>query len=256
MIAPAGEGAGNQSSLRFLLQVVLSNRDVGPAGTVAVSGRQAHVRQRRIGPQVDHFGGGVAMSRPVHFVLHRLEEQERTVGLWIVVAVGRVDVESLPPEHLLAAADVADAGRQFLEVVPALGLPEPGIVHREPPDKVFAQPLGRPNAKLRAAMRSDAVANGQNGVEVVVIDSAGNVAISLGLNSSEFPNSCRRIEFAVVENTFEMLIDGRYENLEQVGDQPLRKPKHFVRETDLDPCVAILSLIKNEFAGREVKRGK
>jgi hypothetical protein len=53
-----------------------------------------------------------------------------------------------------------------------------------------------------------------------------------------------------------MLIDGRYENLEQVGDQPLRKPKHFVRETDLDPCVAILSLIKNEFAGREVKRGK
>ena len=89
-----------------------------------------------------------------------------------------------------------------------------------------------------------------------MIDSAGNVAISLGLNSSEFPNSCRRIEFAVVENTFEMLIDGRYENLEQVGDQPLRKPKHFVRETDLDPHVAILSLIKNEFAGREVKRGK
>lgn len=143
--------------------------------------------------QVNHFSGGVAVSRAVHLVLHGLEEQEGTVGLRVVVDAGRVDVEHLPPEHSLAAADVADAGEQFLKVVAAPGPLEPGIVHRKPLDELVAQPLGRSDAKLRAAMRPDAIAGGQNDVKVIVIDRAGNLAISLGLNYPKSPDSCRRI---------------------------------------------------------------
>jgi hypothetical protein len=55
-------------------------------------------------------------------------------------------------------------------------------------------------------MRTDAVADGQNGVEVVVVNRAGNLAISLGLNYPEFPDSCRRIEFTFVVNVDQVFV--------------------------------------------------
>lgn len=132
--------------------------------------------------------------------------------------LGGVNVEHLPPEHPLTAANVANAGEPFLEEVTASGPLESGIVQREPLDEVFAQPLGRPNTELRAAMRTDAVADGQNGVEVVMVHGAGNLAISLALNYSEFPNSCGRIEFAVVVNALQMFVYRGNGYLEQVGE--------------------------------------
>ncbi len=47
-------------------------------------------------------------------------------------------------------------------------------------------------------MRTDAVADGQNRVEVVVVNRAGNLAISLGVNYPEFPDSCLGKELPIV----------------------------------------------------------
>jgi hypothetical protein len=98
-------------------------------------------------------------------------------------------------------------------------------------------------------MRTDAVADGQNRVEVVVVNRAGNLAISLGLNYSEFPNSSRRVEFTILENALQVLIDGRHRDLEQSRDQPLWKPDRFMRQSHFDPRLAVFSLVKDELAG-------
>ena len=98
-------------------------------------------------------------------------------------------------------------------------------------------------------MRTDPVADGQNGVEVVVVNRAGNLAISFGLNYSEFPNSSRRVEFTILENALQVLIDGRHRDLEQSRDQPLWKPDRLMQQSHFDPRLAVFSLVKDELAG-------
>ncbi len=75
-----------------------------------------------------------------------------------------------------------------------------------------------------------------------MIDGAGNLAISLGLNYPEFPDSCRLIKFTLFVNVDQMLIRHFHRYLEQVGNHPLRQPDCLVRESYLDPRVAILGL--------------
>src|SRR5690606_41136659 len=84
----------------------------------------------------------------------------------VVVDAGRVDLEDLAPEHLLRRPDVADAGEQLVEVVPATGSLEPLVVEGEALDDVLAQALGRPDAELGAAVRLHAVADGGGGARV------------------------------------------------------------------------------------------
>lgn len=87
-------------------------------------------------------------------------------------------------EHALAGANVADAGEQFLEIVVtqrASGF-DPLVIEREAFDQKFAQSGRSPLAKRCSPCRPDAVPDGENGVEVVVVDEPGNLPFSLGLN--------------------------------------------------------------------------
>ena len=95
----------------------------------------------------------------------------------IVVDAGRVNLQHLAPEHLLRRPDVADAGQQFLEVIPAPGPLEPLVIQRKALDDVFPQPLRGPDAELRAAVRLHAVAHGDDDVEVVEL---GLVVFAIG----------------------------------------------------------------------------
>ena len=77
--------------------------------------------------------------------------------------------------------------------------------------------------RLSSPSGANPIANRRDGVEVVVIDDAPDLACSLSLNYSEFPNSCGRIEFTVVANPFQVLICSRHGHLERFRDQPLRE---------------------------------
>lgn len=55
----------------------------------------------------------------------------------------------------------------------------------------------RPLSELRAAMAAHAKPDSQDGVQVVVLDLAGDLAGALKSNYSEFPNSCFTDEFGV-----------------------------------------------------------
>jgi hypothetical protein len=111
----------------------------------------------------------VAGDGPKHLVLHLLEEQLGGLGLAVVVHGRGVDVADLLVEALLRGADIADARQQLVEVVPAAGLLEPGVVQHEALDQVFAQVGGGPLAELGAARGAHPVADGQDHVQVVVL---------------------------------------------------------------------------------------
>ena len=61
---------------------------------------------RGIRAGVDDLGGGVAGDRPVHFVLHGLEEPDALRLGGVVINAGGVDVGDLLVEAPLGGADV------------------------------------------------------------------------------------------------------------------------------------------------------
>ena len=118
----------------------------------------------------------------------------------VVVDAGGVDVRDLLVEQPLRGADVADALEQFVEVVSAqrAAFLEALVIQREAFDQQLGQARGGPLAKRGATGGADAVADGEDGVEVVVIDGARDLASALGLNYPETPNSCLGVELALV----------------------------------------------------------
>jgi len=73
---------------------------------------------------------------------------------------------TFPPEDLFRRPDIADARQQFFEIVPASDLLQPFVVERKALDDVFSQPLGRPDAKLRAPVRLDPVADRDDNIQL------------------------------------------------------------------------------------------
>ena len=119
---------------------------------------------------MDDFSGGVTVDRPMQLVLHSLEKGLRDLGVRIIVDARGIDVGDLLVKQPLGVADVADAGKQFLEVVLSDGSPclDAFVVEHEAFDQKLSQLGGRPLAVLRAARRTNPVAHGKDHVKVVV----------------------------------------------------------------------------------------
>lgn len=80
--------------LQFLgIQVVLRDGDIGSLGRFSGPASEAHVGFTGVGTERDHFGSGVSVCRPVHFVLNGFEEGLRGFRVSVVVDAGGVDVE-------------------------------------------------------------------------------------------------------------------------------------------------------------------
>jgi len=116
------------------------------------------------------ISAAVAVGGPVHFVLHCLEKELGQLGAGVVVDAGGVKIRDLLIEQALARPNVADAREQFVEIVGPDGAAclDAFIVQREPFDQQFAQAGRGPLTKRGSTRRADAVADGQNGVQVVV----------------------------------------------------------------------------------------
>ena len=77
---------------------------------------------------------------------------------------------------------------------------QPLVVQHEALDEELLQPSGGPLPELRPAGPSHAVADGENGGQAVVLDRARHIALTLGSNYSDFPNSCLRRNLRVSVN--------------------------------------------------------
>ena len=123
-------------------------------------------------------------------------------------------------EAPLARPDLPDALEQLVEVVLAehcLALLQAFVIEHEALDDELAQGLGRPDAKLSRLVAVDAVANGDDRVEVVELDLPSDLPAAFRLNYFHFGNSCRPAELLGLENVGQVLVDGRHIDAEQLG---------------------------------------
>jgi hypothetical protein len=181
----------------------------------------------------------------------RLRHRRRRV---VVDAALLVDVGNLQVEPPLARPNLADAIEQLVEVVfpkPLVQL-ESLIVKHKPLDDKFPQRPRRPNAKLRRLRAVDAVADRDDGVEVVEVDFAGNLPFSLGLNSPDFPESCPFRQLARLVNVAQMLTYRPHIDPKQLRNLLLIQPKSLRLIQHLDPHRPRGCLVQNQipFAGR------
>ena len=106
--------------------------------------------------------------------------------------------------------------------------------------EMLAQGLGRPLAELHAAPRFDAVADGDDDVEVVVLKFAVYLAFSFLANDPEFPDSCRARQFVFAVDVADMFVDGAHVFVEQLRHLRLRQPDGFLFKGDLQTDVAVV----------------
>jgi hypothetical protein len=103
---------------------------------------------------------------------------------------------------------------------------------------------------LRAALRPNAVAYGEDGIEAVVFDVPRDVARALAANYPEFPDSCPVLQLTFRVNVLQMLVDGPNVLLKQVRNQRLAQPQSFVGKAALDACPAVIGLVESDFTSR------
>ena len=123
---------------------------------------------------------------------------------------------------------------------------QPLVVQGEPLHKILAQSRRRPLAKLRTALAAHTVADSEDSLQPVVLHLAGHFACALQTNYPEFPDSCHPVQFALLENVHQVLVDRPHVLLEQLGDERLRQPDRLVLEAALDARAAIFRLVKDD----------
>ncbi len=155
-----------------LVEVILGDGDVLLAHLRAAPVGQAHVGLLAVGAGVDDLRRRLAGDGPVHLVLHGLEELDAVRLGGVVINAGGVDVGDLLVEPPLGGADVLNPAEQFVEVIEGLvGILEAFVVEDEAFDDELAELLRGPDAEAGGDGAFDAVADGDDGVEVVEIAS-------------------------------------------------------------------------------------
>jgi len=124
-----------------------------------------------VGTVIDDFGGGLPRDGIVEFILNHGVEVMGNGGVFIIVdAALREDIRHLLPDAAFAGADRADALKQLAEIVVAKrgrSLLEALVIQCEALGHVFLQDAGCPDAEVRCAAGVDAVADGDNRVQIV-----------------------------------------------------------------------------------------
>ena len=101
---------------------------------------------------------------------------------------------------------------------------EPFLVDDEALRGELDELVRRPHAKQRALLGRDAITDRDDGVEVIVLDVARNLAGTFLSNHPEIPDSCLFAQLAVSKDVSEMLTYRAHVYAEQLGHTPLREP--------------------------------
>src|SRR5882672_2351546 len=140
---------------------------------------------------------------------------------------------------------------QEVERLPRLeqtALGQPGLIDGVALHQMFAQHSRGPLAELHTALRVDAIPNRNNGVEVVVLDRSGDLALSFGLNYREILGSCRLAQLALREDILQVQADIVGGCIEQLGHLALGQPDSFPIQAHADLGLTLLVLINQDLA--------
>ena len=129
---------------------------------------------------MDDLCSRLAGDGPVELVLDGLKERNALRLRGVVINAGGVNVGDLLVEAPLGRADVLNPAEQFLEVVEGLvRVLQALVIEDKAFDDEFAEFLGGPDAEAGGDGALDAVADGDDGVEVVVLHCPGHLPVSL-----------------------------------------------------------------------------
>jgi len=133
-------------------------------------------------------------------------------------------------------SDFADLSEEVVEigVVEEHAVFQPLLVQHVAADGEVAQDADGPLAELGGAGRVHPETDGDDGVEVVVLDRTGHLASTFQANYPEIPEGCRLREFAAGEDVLQVLTDGAHIHPEQGCDELLGEPDGFTLNPHFD----------------------
>lgn len=146
---------------------------------------------------------GMPVDRPVELILYPCKKLLCGFRRGVVVQRSGIDVRDFLVEPPLGKTDLANPLQQVVEVLPRqhrAAVFQPLIVHGPALNGVILDDAVRPLAELHSTVIVDLEPNSNNHLQVVVQDVAADLAAALGLNYSEFPNSCRFLQFIICKN--------------------------------------------------------
>ena len=141
---------------------------------------------------IDYLCGSMTMCRIMEFVLNNLEETDRLFGLGIIINAGCIEIKNLTIKNLLRRPNIPDSIQQFFPIQTASISLQPSIIQCKTFNDVLAEALCRPLAEAGAYDGMDAVADGNDDVEVII---KNVMFLSFSFNGSmrsgysEFPNN-------------------------------------------------------------------
>ena len=100
-----------------------------------------------------------------------------------------------------------------------------------------------------ARARVDPIADGNNRIQIVVIDLTRHLAGTLGLNCSEFPKSCVRADLTLLKDVLQVFVDGWNRDLKQPCHQLLGEPDGFILVAHFQPVPAGLGGENKKLSG-------
>ena len=201
----------------LLREIVFRDYDVGlqdsPVRRVLPCGKP-HVFLLMVGSGVDNFGGGLPSNRVMEFILDCGIKLPRHVRVFIVIhAAFGENVRDLLPNTSFTGTNGTYALQQFAEVVFAENgsAPlQPFVIEGKAFDHIFAKDPRRPYSEMRRPLGVNAVADGDDGVEIVEICI---LVLCFPLNRAVLRGCCKFcnnhffVEFAFVEDVFQMTTD-------------------------------------------------
>ncbi len=110
---------------------------------------------------------------------------------------------------------------------------------------VVAKNAGRPDAKLGAAFGVDAIADGDDGIEVEELDKPGHRPLALYLNCCIICNRCRSFQLPFPENVTEMSGDHGFVPIEQRGHLVEAQPEALALQADIQTDGAVGGLVED-----------
>jgi hypothetical protein len=164
------------------------------------------------------------------------------------------DLEHRPAlvrDQLMGDERPCEQAHRLLEIAQAV-LPEPSLVQREAAQQVSAQRARGPDAELRAAPGVDAVADGEDRVEVEELDFAEHFPAGFELNCCIFCNSCRSLQLVAGKHVVEMPGDHGLVAVEERRDLVEREPDRVALEADVHPDLAVGGFVDDDFTVREM----
>ena len=172
----------------------------------------------------------------------------RSIFAQLRFAEGKLNEDTLLIAYAYEKADrianIPDALQKFPEVAGA-ALLQTVIIHRKALLDIFMQPFRCPAAEAGGNLRLHTVSDGDNHVQIVVVNVSPYLPAALGANQQEFLVSCLRRKLAVLVYPVYMLADVLLRGVVDLRKLLLCDPDIFIGETDRNLRDSVLILVNH-----------